>query len=565
MVKPCDDLSELKLVVRCVLTATLDALTIEELWTRVNYVFGGRNKVQLDMFGFYSLLEFFTSVPDIVQLEDPENDNSIVHLVSSTLSKHIEFLVSTNFQRPKISKTKISHRDLVIHYETQCAFMRIFLELYPKGLSIDEFESKILCLSIFKPFVECVEPLLYNLDHIFKKIGSSIILQQNIVDSINCIPKEIDKFTAEDIFNIEEHLLENEPNYVAERLKYPLINILEETVVNNIEQLLNEQLNWVSENKIIDLYIEKFGSTFSHYRRWGFSRVGQMFANLPELCRISFTESSEIQIIANNKCCDNQNNKINASSQSIISKLEPFKHSLCSIKSKSEKQPEEDDSVLKRCLRSDRYLEVPLDECFLDEEINLSPHIRLNCTLNVKVCRVNVNLFLPPTLFCQLLDESSEYTDMLSQMKEFYSIYQHKFKFNQTLTMVRQTYAYSLNDKWCRGVVSNIDMTDVKVINIDNGSVNCIPLENIRILYKQFSELPSQSFVCHLHGIRSIEEDEVKSIVDKECVVFIADIDKHTKSAGIKIKLASSKSDEYLNDMWIIHGVADPDYSSDED
>lgn len=64
----CDDLSELKIIVRCVLVASIDALTIEELWKRVMYILGGPHVVQLQLFGYDTVLDFLKNIPDVVQV-----------------------------------------------------------------------------------------------------------------------------------------------------------------------------------------------------------------------------------------------------------------------------------------------------------------------------------------------------------------------------------------------------------------------------------------------------------------------------------------------------------------
>lgn len=69
MAHVCHDLNELKLVVRCAIVATLDALTIEELWEKVIYVFGGPSHVNLNVFGYDTVFDFLKSIPDVVQVK----------------------------------------------------------------------------------------------------------------------------------------------------------------------------------------------------------------------------------------------------------------------------------------------------------------------------------------------------------------------------------------------------------------------------------------------------------------------------------------------------------------
>lgn len=65
------------------------------------------------------------------------------------------------------------------------------------------------------------------------------------------------------------------------------------------------------------------------------------------------------------------------------------------------------------------------------------------------------------------------------------------------------------------------------MINIDNGTVNFIPNENLRVLYKQFGNLPAQSFECRLHDIRCIDETELFEIIGKKCTIDVVGINQH--------------------------------------
>lgn len=66
-------------------------------------------------------------------------------------------------------------------------------------------------------------------------------------------------------------------------------------------------------------------------------------------------------------------------------------------------------------------------------------------------------------------------------------------------------------------------------MNIDDGLIHHIPFDNLRILYKGFSTVPSQAFVCHLNGIYSIEKNILLNLIDKDCTILITDINQNTK------------------------------------
>lgn len=69
MVVVCNDFNELKIIVRCTLVASIEALTVEELWKKVTFVFGGPHCVQLKLFGYDTVLDFLNSIPDILQVK----------------------------------------------------------------------------------------------------------------------------------------------------------------------------------------------------------------------------------------------------------------------------------------------------------------------------------------------------------------------------------------------------------------------------------------------------------------------------------------------------------------
>lgn len=64
----CEDASELKIIVRCVVVACKEALTIDELWKKVLHVLGGPHCVQLSLFGYDTVFDYLKSIPDVVQV-----------------------------------------------------------------------------------------------------------------------------------------------------------------------------------------------------------------------------------------------------------------------------------------------------------------------------------------------------------------------------------------------------------------------------------------------------------------------------------------------------------------
>ncbi|XP_060856292.1 uncharacterized protein LOC132934018 [Metopolophium dirhodum] len=532
-----ESLKELKIVVRSVIVACKNQLTVNELWKRTIYEFGRPQlQVQLKLFGYDTPLDFLKSIPDVVQLEDPEDTNSIVYLVSSKLSRHMELLVSKNIIRPP--KSKFSHNNLSVPYRIQCAFIRIFYELYREGLSISTFKSDVLCIPIFQSYINCVDLLLSSLDHVFIRRGMKIIsLHPRLVNGLKEIIETGDKYTAMDIFNIDEYSLENryDDQRIYNGLEYPLFYILEETIKTNIEQLLNEIPGWISDIQIYSLYNDKFGSEFNHYRRWGFSRISQMLCKLPELGCVHFS-INDIYVISSLKhtCHDYKNTNY------VSEEVNESSHFSINAKEKYDNGPNENDGVIQEIQHSE---------------------LKINNSLNVNVCGVYTNIV--PTIICQSVEQYHVLQKLINDMTNFYFVYDTNLLFDPTIAMVKQTFAYCFDDCWFRGIVIDINLSVIKIMNIDNGLMHTISFEDIRLLHKRFSKLPPQSLTCYLHGIDSIDEDELLKIIDKKCTIYVVSTDQQNKSATVKIKFMDSVSDKYLNEEWIESGVAKPD--SDEE
>jgi len=64
----CEDLTELKIVVRSVLVACRNSLTVEELWKKVTYIFGGPQQLQTQISSYRTPFNFLKSIPDVVQV-----------------------------------------------------------------------------------------------------------------------------------------------------------------------------------------------------------------------------------------------------------------------------------------------------------------------------------------------------------------------------------------------------------------------------------------------------------------------------------------------------------------
>lgn len=64
----CPNLAELRLVVRSALVACQNPLTVEELWKKITYIFGGPENLQIQIIGYNTHFEFLKSIPDVVQV-----------------------------------------------------------------------------------------------------------------------------------------------------------------------------------------------------------------------------------------------------------------------------------------------------------------------------------------------------------------------------------------------------------------------------------------------------------------------------------------------------------------
>lgn len=64
----CTDLRDLELTIRCSLVASMEALTVEELWNKVNQIYDGPHNIQLELFGYKTFFELLKKTPSVVQV-----------------------------------------------------------------------------------------------------------------------------------------------------------------------------------------------------------------------------------------------------------------------------------------------------------------------------------------------------------------------------------------------------------------------------------------------------------------------------------------------------------------
>lgn len=64
----CNDLENLTITIRSILVATMDAMTVEELWNKVVNLFNGEHNIQLNLFGYNTFFELLKHLPNTVQV-----------------------------------------------------------------------------------------------------------------------------------------------------------------------------------------------------------------------------------------------------------------------------------------------------------------------------------------------------------------------------------------------------------------------------------------------------------------------------------------------------------------
>lgn len=64
----CKDIENLKITIRSILVATMDALTVEELWDKLIKMYDGAHNIQLHLFGYNTFFELLMHIPNVVQV-----------------------------------------------------------------------------------------------------------------------------------------------------------------------------------------------------------------------------------------------------------------------------------------------------------------------------------------------------------------------------------------------------------------------------------------------------------------------------------------------------------------
>lgn len=65
----CGDFEDLKIVIRSILVACMEALTVEELWDKLTRMYDGPQSIQTKLFGFDTFFELLKNIPDVVKVK----------------------------------------------------------------------------------------------------------------------------------------------------------------------------------------------------------------------------------------------------------------------------------------------------------------------------------------------------------------------------------------------------------------------------------------------------------------------------------------------------------------
>ena len=163
----------------------------------------------------------------------------------------------------------------------------------------------------------------------------------------------------------------------------------------------------------------------------------------------------------------------------------------------------------------------------------------------------------PDSFWCQTTNHSDRLEQLMSLMADYYTDKLPPLVIEPDTFCAAQ---YSENDSWYRARVVDVNKESVRVLFIDYGNTEDLPLDRIAALDPQFTSLPSQAFHCslfpsppgsfnerHLESFYSLDFDQLFTAVLTRQLsqgVWLVQLNNHQGQSINEIFTATTKNSE---------------------
>ncbi|XP_070552424.1 uncharacterized protein [Ptychodera flava] len=133
---------------------------------------------------------------------------------------------------------------------------------------------------------------------------------------------------------------------------------------------------------------------------------------------------------------------------------------------------------------------------------------------NIEVTVSHVNS--PVEFWCQPAELSDEFYQLLDEMKVYYDVLEDRDRALKDYTLGSQCVAqYCVDSSWYRATVIGRTPTNLKVLFVDYGNTESVPVNKVKEMEEKFMKLPIQAFQCCLDGFTATDgRDELLQLVD---------------------------------------------------
>ncbi|XP_067945924.1 uncharacterized protein [Watersipora subatra] len=159
--------------------------------------------------------------------------------------------------------------------------------------------------------------------------------------------------------------------------------------------------------------------------------------------------------------------------------------------------------------------------------------------------------------------ELQKLDSIMNSMEERYSVTSSHFLYKVFIPKPGDAVAASYEGIWYRAQIIALLPGHVKVRYVDYGNIEIVPAEQIRVLFKEFKELPAQAFRLSLHGVAPLSEEKwskklceglAEMCTEKTCTAQV--VSDCTSSEGLQLILTVTDTGENITNVLVKNGLA---------
>ncbi|XP_017875887.1 uncharacterized protein LOC108622490 [Ceratina calcarata] len=528
MVNCMQELDEVRTTILAVLVSHKNGCTLSEL-NKSYYELEGRS-IPWRKFGHCSVQSLLSSMPDIVKMEE-KNNEVIITGIPSEKTMHITKMVA--HQRDQEAPCRRTFRPSPYYPTTypSMAFLSaamltkliIFVEQHPGGVRMDYITREISsCMSYIRITAENIKIQIQWLSHrIYCK--SSKVYPKNLQNK-------------EDLSNSNRYAGYSLTQLFDSNIKVNATILISDHIKSQLEKLISKHSDGIWCENLPNAYLDEY-KVHLYYVELGFNSVLEFTSILTDIFHLV-------------QCKETGNFKLFYSKREI-----PLKTAIPQFKIKEvEEIPRNHVEKTERIpVLMELNMLPPNDVMTIGDYVEPIKVADIECG-DLNIVEVHVAEVYTPTVFwIRLRRNARMFHNFMRQFHNFYVEKHDKYQIPRYMMKKGLYCACEYDGLWQRAIIRNVQTNCVTVVFLDYGTLKSYPAESLYYLHKTFSHLPSQAIPCSLfnirpsHGSQWCEKSRQKFAqltMQKDLVAIVVSRNEQTNSMSITLTDTSEDNND---------------------